>query len=231
MSVTAILAAAGRGTRLGQRKQLLALAGKPIVAWSLAALGDCARVDAIVISSEDDERDRFERIAREYGQGKVRAVVAGGARRQDSVLAALRRVPPDTRFVIVHDGARPFVEVELIERCLAKAEETGAAIAAIPVTDTIKRVGDGSVIAVTPPREQLWAAQTPQAFAYSILLEAHERALQDGFLGTDDAMLVEWAGLCPVTVIEGSRDNIKITTTEDLALAEHIAARATSVRS
>jgi len=225
MSVAAILAAAGRGSRLGRPKQMLVLDGKPIAGWSLDALARSSHIDAIIVACEDDERGKFEDVARSYGRGKVAALVSGGARRQDSVYAALRILPEHTDFVVVHDGARPFASDALIERCLAAARETGAAIAAVSVKDTIKRVGEHNVVTTTYPREQLWAAQTPQVFGFEILLQAHERALQGGFVGTDDAMLVEWANLCPVMIVEGSYDNIKITTQEDLFLAAMIAHR------
>jgi len=225
MSVAAILAAAGRGSRLGQPKQLLVLDGKPVAGWSLDALSRSPHVAAVVIACEEADRARFDDLARSYGRGKVAAIVAGGARRQDSVYAALRKLPEGTDFVIVHDGARPFVSESLIEGCLAAARGSGAAIAAVPVKDTIKRVADHNVVATTYPRDQLWAAQTPQVFARDILLQAHERAAAEGFVGTDDAMLVEWANLCPVTIVAGSYDNIKITTPEDMFLSAFIANR------
>lgn len=225
MNLTAILAAAGRGSRLGRPKQLLDFDGKPLAAWPLETLARSPLVSAIIIACDESELEAFKAIAQTFGHGKVGRVTPGGARRQDSVFAALALVSPACDYVLVHDGARPFLTEALIERCVTAAGESGAAITAVPVKDTIKRTSDGSVVATTIPRDQLWAAQTPQVFAHDILLQAHQRANGDGFLGTDDAMLVEWAGLAPVAIVEGSYDNIKITTEEDLALAERIAAR------
>lgn len=225
MIVGAILAAAGRGSRLGRRKQLLELDGRPLAGWALETLSRSPLVGSIVIACEDDERDQFQALALTYGNGKVCSVVAGGERRQDSVYAALMSLPRDVGLVLVHDGARPFVTQEIIERCVTAASRCGAAIAAIPVKDTIKTSQDGAIVAATIPREQLWAAQTPQAFARDVIEEAHERARRAGFFGTDDAMLVEWAGLATVSIVDGSYDNVKVTTEEDLAVAERIAAR------
>jgi 2-C-methyl-D-erythritol 4-phosphate cytidylyltransferase len=223
--VTAILAAAGRGVRLGTRKQLLELDGKPVAAWSLETFAACALVTDVVIACEADERFEFERLARAHGGAKVRAVVSGGARRQDSVFAALCAAPKDSAIVLVHDGARPFVTAEQIERVASATHVSGAAILAVPVKDTVKQAGDGGAVLRTVPRETLWTAQTPQAFAYDVLMRAHMAAERDGFVGTDCAMLVEAAGEAAVQIVEGSYDNMKITTPEDLLWAAQIAAR------
>jgi len=228
--VTAILAAAGRGVRLGMRKQLHELEGKPVAAWSLATIASCAIVTDVVIACEADERDAFAGLARSVGGGKVRAVVAGGVRRQDSVYAALRAAPADTAIVLVHDGARPFVSADQIERVAAAAGPNGAAILAVPVKDTVKQAGEGGMVLRTLARETLWTAQTPQAFAYGVLVRAHEAAERDGFVGTDCAMLVEAAGETNVQIVEGSYDNIKITTPEDLPVAAQIAAARRAAR-
>jgi len=228
--VTAILAAAGRGARLGMRKQLHELDGKPVAAWSLATIADCALVTDVVIACESDERDAFAALARALGGGKVRAVVAGGVRRQDSVYSALRAAPTDTAIVLVHDGARPFVTADQIERVAAAAGPNGAAILAVPVKDTVKQASESGVVLRTVARETLWTAQTPQAFAYGVLMRAHEAAERDGFVGTDCAMLVEAAGETDVQIIEGSYDNIKITTPEDLTVAAQIAAQRRTAR-
>ena len=223
--LAAILAAAGRGTRLGRPKQLLELGGKPLAAWSLEVFARCSRIGEVVVACEEQERADFEALAARFGGGKVRAVVSGGARRQDSVFAALKALTPQTRYVLVHDGARPFISAALIARVADAARPTGAALAAVPVKDTIKQVGETSGVVRTFPREQLWAAQTPQVFDYHVLYNAHAQAEIDGFVGTDDAMLVERDGRIAVVVVEGAADNIKITTPEDLAAAEIIARR------
>ena len=223
--VTAILAAAGHGARLGMRKQLYELDGRPVAAWSLATIAGCGLVTDVIIACEADEREAFAGLAREHGGGKVRAVVAGGVRRQDSVYAALRAAPQDTAIVVVHDGARPFVTTEQIEQVIASAGANGAAIIAVPVKDTVKQASESGAVLRTVPRETLWTAQTPQAFAYGILVRAHEAAERDGYVGTDCAMLVEAAGETDVHIVEGSYDNMKITTPEDLPVAAHIAAQ------
>jgi 2-C-methyl-D-erythritol 4-phosphate cytidylyltransferase len=223
--VTAIVAAAGRGTRLGRRKQLLDLLGKPVVAWCLERFASSPSIDGVIVACEADEVVPCDRLARSVCGSKLTAVVNGGERRQDSVLAALARVPPESDIVLVHDGARPFIDAEMIERVLTAARTYGAAVAGVPVKDTVKQVGDGGAVLRTIPRDQLIAAQTPQAFARDILFRAHQAAEAEGFLGTDDAMLVEWAGIAAVHVVDGSYENIKITTPEDLAAARTIARR------
>lgn len=223
--VTAIVAAAGRGTRLGQRKQLLDLLGKPVVAWCFEVLARSPLITDVVVVCEPDETQEVERVATRYCAGKLKAVVRGGERRQDSVLAGVRAAGPDADYVIVFDGARPFVTEELIELALGAARMTGASVVAVPVKDTIKQVSAAGTVVKSIPREQLWAAQTPQAFAFDVLYKAYAVADAEGFVGTDDAMLVEWAGTAQVAVVEGSYDNVKITTSEDVLIAERIARR------
>ena len=226
--VTAIVAAAGRGTRLGRRKQLLALLGRPVVAWCLEVFAASPVITDVVVVCEPDEARACEEVARGACGAKLRAVVRGGERRQDSVLAGLRAAAPDASFVVVHDGARPFVTADMIERSLTAARMSGAAIVAVPVKDTIKLVGEGGIVNRSLAREQLWAAQTPQTFSVDALTRAYAAAEAEGFVGTDEAMLVEWAQSAHVAVVEGSYDNIKITTPEDLVLAEQIARRRTA---
>lgn len=223
--MTAIVAAAGRGTRLGRRKQLIDLLGRPVLSWSLDALAHANVVSDIVVVCEPDDEAECLAVARNHCLAKLRAVVTGGVRRQDSVLSGLRAAIPDADFVIVHDGARPFVTNEMIERVLAASRVCGAAVVAVPVKDTIKQSSDSGIVARSIPREHLWAAQTPQAFAFDALYKAYAVAEAEGFVATDDAMLVEWAGTSQVAIVEGSYDNIKITTAEDLVVAERIARR------
>lgn len=222
--VCAILAAAGRGARMGQPKQLLQLGGRSLAAWSLEVLAHADQVEAIVIACEPDDLPAFQALAREHGRGKVRAVVPGGARRQDSVFAALRRAPDNTDVVVVHDGARPFVRPDLLRQVIEDSTKSGAAIAAVPVKDTIKDVNEHGSIVRTIPRDRLWAAQTPQAFARDVLFRAHEQAEAAGFVGTDDAEIVErFGGVLPV-ITPSSYDNLKITTPDDMLIAERILA-------
>lgn len=223
--VTAIVAAAGRGSRLGVRKQLLDLCGRPVIAWCLDVIAQSAAIADVVVVCEPDEREPCERVARVACGPKLRGVVIGGDRRQDSVLAGLRASLSDADYVIIHDGARPFVTEDMIDRSLAAARQTGAAVVAVPVKDTIKQVSEGGLVTRSLPRETLWAAQTPQAFAVDALTRAYEAAEAEGFVATDDAMLVEWAGTCQVSIVEGSYENLKITTPDDLIVAEQIIRR------
>jgi 2-C-methyl-D-erythritol 4-phosphate cytidylyltransferase len=222
VNVAAVVAAAGRGSRLGKPKQLLELGGKPLVAWSLELFERTPQINALYVACEADDRERFEAVAREFAPSKVRAVVPGGATRQASVHAALSAIGPPCDLVVVHDGARPFLRADVLARAMAAAHRGVSAVVAVPVKDTIKQT-KGDVVERTIPRETLWAAQTPQVFPYDVLVAAHARALVDGADGTDDAALVERLG-APVVVVMGSYDNIKITTPEDLSLAEQMVA-------
>jgi len=207
---------------MGQPKQLLQLGGRPLAAWSLEVLARADNVAAIVIACESADVAAFEQLARDFGCGKVREVVPGGARRQDSVFAALRRVPMDAGVIVVHDGARPFAGVDVLRQVIESAGKSGAAIAAVPVKDTIKEVNEHNTVIRTIPRERLWAAQTPQAFARELLLAAHEQAEAAGFVGTDDAEIVErFAGVMP-SVVHSTYENLKITTPEDIVVAEQL---------
>jgi len=223
--VTAIVAAAGRGSRLGARKQLLDLCGRPVVAWCLDVIAHSRSVDDVVVVCEPDEREQCEQVARATCERKLRAVVNGGDRRQDSVFAGLRASMPDADFVVIHDGARPFVTEDMIDRSLAAARISGASVVAVQVKDTIKQVSESGIVMRSLPRETLWAAQTPQAFSVDALSRAYTAAEAEGFVATDDAMLVEWAGTGQVAVVEGSYDNLKITTPDDLIVAEQIVRR------
>jgi len=223
MHVTAIVPAAGGGTRLAGPlpKQYLVLAGIPLLTRTLQALRASGRVDhlILVVPPGHEARCRSE-LLEPFGL-QADAVIPGGADRQASVFAGLSRVPEGTDLILVHDGARPFVTVGVIQAAVSAASEAGAAVVAIPVTDTIKVVGRDGAVKETPERGRLWAAQTPQVFRPALLREGHLRALQDGFRGTDDSALVERLGH-PVRLVPGVPENLKITTPADLALAEHI---------
>jgi 2-C-methyl-D-erythritol 4-phosphate cytidylyltransferase len=228
VTLVAILAAAGRGDRLGQPKQLLDVAGKPMAAWSLELFESAANVDAIYVACEADQCERFVALGARYAPTKIRSVVAGGATRQASVYAALSSITPAPAFVFVHDGARPLLSRDVLGRVIAAAQRSNAAIAAVPVKDTIK-LARGQSIERTLSRDSLWSAQTPQAFAYELFVAAHAKAIADGYVGTDDAALVERMGV-PVELVMGSYANIKITTPEDLELARHLASTAEAAR-
>ncbi|MCU0558893.1 MAG: 2-C-methyl-D-erythritol 4-phosphate cytidylyltransferase [Desulfobacterales bacterium] len=224
----ALIVAAGKGTRLPgpQPKQYLPLAGVPILTRTLRSMeAGATRFEAIVlvVPAADIGYCR-ERILAAAGLRTPVTLVAGGERRQDSVYRGLRELGPDDAVVAIHDGARPLVPAPLIDACVQTALRSGACIAGLPVWETVKLCGAGGLIASTLPREAVWLAQTPQAFRIGLIRRAHEQARQDGFYGTDDAALVERLG-APVHVIPGSRRNIKITTREDLWVAEALAAQ------
>jgi 2-C-methyl-D-erythritol 4-phosphate cytidylyltransferase len=215
-SVGAIIAAAGRSERMGGRDKLFAVVGgKPLLAHTLIAFDVCRGVDRVVLVLSPENMERGRELVAEAGLGKVAAVCQGGERRQDSVCNGLEALA-SCQWVVVHDGARPLVTAGLIERGLEAAKETGAAIAALPIADTVKEVEPPGLIGRTLSRGQLWAAQTPQVFRYDILREAHQRAQGEA---TDDAALVEKAGY-RVKVFEGSSRNIKVTTAADLDIVE-----------
>jgi 2-C-methyl-D-erythritol 4-phosphate cytidylyltransferase len=220
-SVGAIIAAAGRSERMGGRDKLFAVVGgKPLLAHTLIAFDVCRGVDRVVLVLSPENIERGRELVSEAGFGKVAAVCQGGERRQDSVCNGLEALA-SCQWVVVHDGARPLVTAGLIERGLEAAKETGAAIAALPIADTVKEVEPPGLIGRTLSRSQLWAAQTPQVFRYDILREAHQRAQGEV---TDDAALVEKAGY-RVKVFEGSSRNIKVTTAADLAIVEALLAQ------
>jgi 2-C-methyl-D-erythritol 4-phosphate cytidylyltransferase len=223
-TVGAVLPAAGAGRRMGgaRAKQFLELEGKPILARTVQRFDSSPEVDEIVLAVAEPEREAVAEMLRPYGFSKIRAIVAGGRERQDSVWSALGACTSD--IVLVHDAVRPFVTHALIGALATAAVQTGAAVAAVAPKETIK-MGDGAgSVLSTPDRALLWVAQTPQAFARSLLVEAFRQAQKDGFYGTDDATLVERLGV-KVALVEGSYDNIKITTPEDLEIAVRILAR------
>ena len=231
MFVTAIIAAGGRGIRLGadRPKQFLEIGGRSILQMSIEALGASGQIKDIVVALPEEHLHQSISLTRFSGASWI-SFVAGGARRQDSVANAFARTSAKTDVVVIHDAARPFVTADLIARTVAAAQAHGAAIAAIPVRDTVKQAGDrerdGSrPIRATIPRDTVFLTQTPQAFRREVLA----RALEEGrsIDATDEAMLVERLGL-PVHVVEGDPRNIKITTAEDLATASAFALRATA---
>jgi len=225
MQVFAILPAAGLGTRMAgpQPKQFLALDGVPILVHSLRAFAAVPRVTQIVVAVRQSEMERVQAQAAEYGfAGRVR-VVEGGDHRQESVAHALAALEAaDEDIVLVHDAVRPLIDAATIERTIDAVQQHGAAIVGLPAVDTIKQVertAHGALVTATIPREFVVLAQTPQGFRYGLLKQAFAEAEADGFVGTDEASVVERAGL-PVAVVHGSAKNLKITQPGDLELAE-----------
>lgn len=222
--VSAVIVAAGKGVRmnLSVRKQYLALADRPIIGHTLGVFAECRLINRIflVVPESDFEFCHKEVIAPLELQKNVK-LVPGGRVRQESVYNGLAAIDAKEGMVVIHDGVRPFVRQDQLAACINEAGGCGACILGIPVSDTLKRVNAAGFIDDTLDRNSVWLAQTPQAFRYTLIREAHEKARQAGFAGTDDASLVEHLGR-DVKVISGSSRNLKITTPEDLVLAKAI---------
>jgi len=214
--VGAIIVAAGTSNRMGGIDKVFAQLGEePLLARIVNVFQNCPSVDQIVIVLAKKSLVQGRNLAKEYSWPKVVAICRGGLRRQDSVREGLQRLA-DCDWVVIHDGARPCVNADLIERGLIAAQESGAAIAAVPVKDTIKIVSRHHFVQQTPARQSLWAAQTPQVFRYNLIAEAYRQVDCEV---TDDAALLEQLGH-KVEVYMGSYQNIKITTPDDLAIAK-----------
>jgi len=221
LSVGVIVPAAGQGKRMGTKesKPFLVLKDRPVLLHTLEVFESHPDVDEIVVVCKESEMERVSALVEQAGFSKVTAIVPGGRERQESVRFGLQRLK--TEWVLVHDGVRPFVSHEAISRLLETVKMHGAAILAVPVKDTVKMVDDAGIVERTPDRSRLWAVQTPQAFRREWLVEAHELAARQDQMATDDAMLIEEMGL-DVRVVEGEYTNIKLTTPEDMIMAEAI---------
>ena len=219
----AIIVAAGQSRRMDSVDKLfLPILGMPLIAHTLAAFEAAPSVQTIVLVLSRANVEQGKALVRKHGFAKVHQVCLGGERRQDSVRQGLERLTPYP-WVVIHDGARPCVEPELIERGLEEAYRWGSAVAAVPVKDTVKIVGAQGMVIETPDRQKLWAAQTPQVFSWDVLQRAHGQTGID-IEATDDAALVERLGN-PVHIFFGSYANIKVTTREDVVLAEALLRR------
>jgi 2-C-methyl-D-erythritol 4-phosphate cytidylyltransferase len=223
-SVVAVIPAAGLGTRMGGKtpKQYLSLGGIPLLVYSLQVFQKLESIREVILAVPDSDREFcWREIVKPFGLEKVTQVVAGGKRRQDSVRNGLAAIatPPDG--VLVHDGVRPFIDKQIVRNVINCAGQTGAAVVAMPIHDTVKRVNQCGIIQETLKREELWQIQTPQVFRYDWLVEAHQQARQHEWEVTDDAALIERMGY-PVSVVEGSCFNIKVTRPDDLAFGEAI---------
>ena len=221
MKSVAIISAGGAGSRMGGPKQFLKIAGKSMLEWTLQAFEETQMVDEIILVVNQENIKQAE----EFKFSKLKKIVAAGAQRQLSVLNGLKVLPADCEIVLIHDGARPLIKPELIEQSIKEAQEFGAVVVGVPVKDTIKMTNDklqmtneGTIILKTLDRSNLWAAQTPQVFKKEIILKAYNQ-FSGQYQVTDDAMLVEKLGVA-VKMIMGSYQNIKLTTLEDLKMAE-----------
>ena len=221
--IHAVIPAAGQGKRLGGsvKKQFITLCDLPVAVHTLTVFQNLPLIDQIVCVAPKEDLSFFERLISEYSLTKITALLPGGDRRQDSVWAGLSSLAQRDQedLVVVHDGVRPLVTSQLIEKVIESAKEAGSAVAALPVADSLKQVSSDKMILRSLPRENVWAMQTPQVFRLGILMKAYQNAARERWEGTDEAMLVERSGF-PVRCVEGSIENIKITTLPDLELAE-----------
>ncbi len=221
MKADAVIVSAGKGQRFmeGRKKQFHILAGKPVLVHTLEKFETCPLVRSILlVVGEEDMGYCMKEIIEKYHFRKISQVVPGGKLRQESVKHGIDSLSKDAEVVVIHDGVRPFVTKDLIEESIHSALRLGAVVAAVPVKETIKMAHPDGTIAQTLDRESLWQIQTPQAFQTHLIKEAYYKAAEDGFIGTDDASLVERLGT-RVHILQGSYTNIKITTKEDLMLA------------
>ena len=222
MKFAAIVVAAGRGVRFGREKQLVEVAGRPLVAWSLETFGAMPELGALVVATESEHLETMRELAHAFAPGLPAQVVRGGATRRQSVENALAVVPDECDAAFVHDGARPLALAADVRAGMAATAPGVGALLAAPVIDTIKCVADdGRTVARTLPRAQLWAAQTPQFGMLADLRAAHARARREGWEATDDAMLLERCGL-RVVVVPATAENFKVTLPGDRLLAEAI---------
>ncbi len=218
---SAIIVAAGKGSRMKgpTRKQYLELSGRPVLSYSLIIFDACTLIEEIFLVVPKNDIDACQnKIISALNLKKKVQLISGGVHRQDSVYNGLLSVGKQSDIVVIHDGVRPFVRPEDLTACIRCAKKVDACILGTPASDTLKRVDKSQRIEKTLDRKNIWLTQTPQAFKYELILEAHEAARRDGVIGTDDASLVERLGK-DVKIINGNRYNIKITVKEDLAVA------------
>lgn len=221
--ISVIIAAAGLSSRMKTKvnKQFLNINSKPVLAHTIEAFQNCDYIDEIILVTQEIELENCRKdIVEKYRFDKVKKIIIGGSTREESVYNGIKEISEMTDIIISHDGARPFIKNKYIVNSIKNAIENNACILGVPVKDTIKVVGDNKV-EDTPKRDRLWAIQTPQTFKREILEKAYEKAFETGFTGTDDSSLVENIGV-DVKVIVGDYNNIKITTLEDMIIANSI---------
>jgi len=221
MKADAVILSAGKGHRFmeGRKKQFHLLAGKPILAHTLDKFETCPLIHSILLVVSQEDMDYcMKEIIEKYHYRKISQIVPGGKRRQESVKNGIDALSKDVEVVVIHDGVRPFVTKAMIEESIHSAIRFGAVVVAMPVKETIKMAHSDGTVLRTLDRDSLWQIQTPQTFQTHLIKEAYHKATKEGFIGTDDASLVERLGV-KVHILPGSYTNIKITTTEDLMLA------------
>lgn len=224
MVVNAVIVAAGKGERMGTSlpKPFLPLGGIPLIVHTIRNLSRSTLLKKIVLVVAAEQESRCRTLLEQHGPYAVPLTLThGGPERQDSVRLGLAVLNPDCDIVVIHDAARPFISAEVVDRSAAAAAVHGGALVAVPARDTLKRVNEAQVVVETVPRQDVWLAQTPQTFRVSLIRDAHARAQTLGVSVTDDAALLEWAG-GKVKIVPGEARNFKITTPEDLQLAEAI---------
>ncbi|MCH8272352.1 MAG: 2-C-methyl-D-erythritol 4-phosphate cytidylyltransferase [Candidatus Marinimicrobia bacterium] len=222
MSVSAVIVAAGTSKRMndGVDKLAVQLSGKPLLAWTISRFESAEIIDEIIVVTKKDEIAKVREMTKSEGFRKVTSVVKGGAYRQQSAQNGLNAVSTDSKVVLIHDGARPLIRASDIKRIVESAKETGAALLAVPSKDSVKEVQDG-IVKKTLPRESIWLAQTPQGFRKELLQEAFSSAEKEGYIGTDEASLVERIGK-DVAIVEGHSSNIKVTVTPDIGVVQSL---------
>lgn len=224
MTAAGIVLAGGKGSRMQSDvpKQYMELLGKPLLYYALKAFEDSDVEQVVLVTAEGDEEYCKKELVERFGFTKVTAIVAGGVERYASVWNGLKSLKDrEPEYVLIHDGARPLVTAELINRLVTETEHYGACVAGMPVKDTIQMTDEQGVITLTPKRDSLWTAQTPQSFEFSLVYDAYERLMEEPEINvTDDAMVVGMYHDIPIQMVRGSYTNVKVTTPEDLVLAE-----------
>lgn len=219
-SVIIVAAGSGKRMNMGINKQFIKLNKKEIIAHTIEAFYKNKNIDEIIVCIKKEEEELFKKEIIDKNKFKNIKIAYGGKERQDSIYNGLRKLSNECNIVLIHDGARPFVDDRIINESISTAMEKKAVVVGTPVKDTIKIVNDGNIEG-TPSRATLWSAQTPQTFEYDLIIRAYDEAYKNNYYGTDDSMLVENIGQ-KVTMIMGSYDNIKITSPEDIGIGEQI---------
>jgi 2-C-methyl-D-erythritol 4-phosphate cytidylyltransferase len=221
MKVTAVIPAAGEGKRMNSKKQFLELNGRPVLDITVSVFNECQSIDEIIVVAAKEDMELTKDLLK--GIKKVKNIVAGGQDRQDSVYNGIEAIKPESEedLVIIHDAARPLITKDIISRAVTEAKVSKAVVVGLPSKDTVKTVSPENIIMETLDRASIWLVQTPQVFHYSVIKQAYERARKINYKATDDSKLVERLGIS-VKMIMGSHENLKITTKEDMAMAEAI---------
>lgn len=220
---TAVIVAGGKGLRMGmnQNKQFIPLQEREVIAHTISVFEASDCIQEVILVTAEDNMEQMKALSLQYDWRKVRKIVVGGAERQDSVWCGLQELEAESEIVLIHDGARPFVTQSMIKESIEQAKEMGACVVGMPVKDTIKVCDGKQMVLDTPNRQTLWQTQTPQTFQKELIQKAYAYAREQNYQGTDDSSLVEYLGEA-VLMIQGSYDNIKITTRDDLLIAMKI---------